>query len=172
MGRPEIASRTGGEDPSGSLHMRSHEILPHTADAGIRAVAPDPSALFEEAAVALAEVAGEASPGVQPSVRHDVVLEAADLPGLAFTWLNELISLADVHHAAVLSATVDRLEGPAAGPGAGSPVATWRLVATVGTRAFREGGVRPRLGVKSATYHGLEVKEVGGSWELCAYLDV
>jgi SHS2 domain-containing protein len=161
--------------------MRSHELLPHTSDVGFRAVAADPRGLFEEAATALAELSADADPGVGPSAWHRVELAADDLPGLAFAWLNELISLADLQHAAIREATVERLDRSGDGSrepcvdrgrdGDGGP-GPWRLSARLGLRKFSEGGLRPRLGLKSATYHGLLAQRVGAAWEMQAILDV
>lgn len=146
----------------------SHGALPHTADAGFTAAASDLPGLFHEAATALTEMASDVAPGVPVSVWHDAEVEADDLPGLAYAWLNELIALADIHHAAVVSTHVIGVDGPAASEAAGS----WSLRARVGLRPYAAGGVWARSQPKSATYHGLGVRRTGACWTLRAYLDL
>jgi SHS2 domain-containing protein len=174
---------------------RGREILPHTADTGLRAWAPDLAGLFEEAAAALAEIADEVPAEVRADMASGVpgggiasgvpgggiatgvpgggtvmgadegriLLEAPDLVGLAFAWLNELVGLVDVRHAALAGTSVQRVD-------------------VVAGRCEIEGrawfidrtakGVRLRHDVKSATYHGLVVEREGETWSLTAYLDI
>jgi SHS2 domain-containing protein len=147
---------------------RGHVLLPHTADVGLGAEAADLPDLFEEAAAALAELLAEIAPGVEASTWEAITLEARDLPGLAYTWLNELIALGDIHHGAVVTATVERLDGPADDDTDGA----WRLLGRAGIRAYGEPGVRALRQAKSATYHGLLVERRGGGWAMRAYLDI
>jgi len=142
--------------------LRGHEAIPHTADVGIRATASDLAGLFEEAAQAVAEIAADVQAraiSAPESAGESVELAAADLPALAFAWLNELIGLLDIHGPLVRAdvATVEAL-----------PDGGWRLRG----RAAFGGGARPRLDIKSATYHGLVVERISGGWRLTAYLDI
>ena len=50
---------------------RRHEIVGHTADIGLTATAPDLPSLFEEAALALAEVSADVDPHPPPPVPWD-----------------------------------------------------------------------------------------------------
>jgi SHS2 domain-containing protein len=145
-----------------------HRELPHTADAGFMAAASDLPALFREAATALSEISAEIAPGLAPSIWHAVELEAGDLPALAYAWLNELIALRDIHHAAVVAASLVQVDGPS-NDGAGG---TWSLRGRVGLCPYIEGGVRVLREPKSATYHGLVLKRSDGCWTLRAYLDL
>jgi len=147
---------------------RRHVLLPHTADAGLSAEADDLPGLFEEAAAALAELLAEVAPEVEASTWEAITLEARDLPGLVYAWLNELIALGDIHHGAIVTATVERLDGPARDDADDA----WRLLGRVGIRAYGEPGVRALRQAKSATYHGLLVERRGGGWTMRAYLDV
>lgn len=139
-----------------------HEAVDHTADVGLRAGAPDLPAVLIEAARALAELAADVDPRA-PTREEPVRVRAADPVGLAYAWLNELIGLAEVEGAALVEATVTRLEHGADG---------WTLDARVRLAPFDEDRVRPRVGVKAATYHRLRVEETAEGWELDAYLDV
>jgi SHS2 domain-containing protein len=168
---------------------RRHEVVAHTADVGLRASASDLPSLFEEAAVALAELAADVAPGAGPSTEELIDLEATDLTGLAYGWLNELIGLADARRAVLVSAAVRVVaRGVGGSPavaaqsptvGAQSPAggrldggSGWRLEATARFAPLGATGVRPRLGVKSATYHALDVDRDAAGWTLVAYLDV
>lgn len=137
--------------------------MPHTADVAISAHGPDPAAVLEEAALALAELAADVDPAAGTATSSDrVELEAGDLVALAFAWLNELIARIDVV-GALADVTVARV-GPG-GPG-------WRLYAAVTLVPFDGERVRRRADVKSATYHGLVVEPYDGGWAMTAVLDV
>jgi len=147
------------------MTARGHEAIAHTADVGLRATGPDLAALFEEAAAALADLMADVSREATASSEELVRLEAPDIEALAFGWLNELVSLADARRAAVVASTVERIDRS-------SPAAPWVLGAQVRLASLGDPGVRPRLGVKSATYHRLAVEAVPDGWAMTAYLDV
>lgn len=153
---------------------RRHEVIAHTADMGLRAAAADLPALFEEAALALAEVMADlgtsrdAMPARGGRDRTTIELEADDLVALAYAWLNELIGRAEAGEETLARTEVgDVSEAPRGGG--------WRLRARARFVPYEEGdgaAVRPRHDVKSATYHRLAVRRRGGGWTLTAYLDV
>ncbi|HXG40657.1 MAG TPA: archease [Candidatus Limnocylindrales bacterium] len=142
--------------------VRGHELLPHTADARLRAWAPDLAGVFEEAALALAELSADVGAPAGTGERIPIEVEAVDLPGLAFAWLNELIGLADVH-GAIAGVRVEAVERTS-GDG-------WRLRGEARFVPF-DGAARPRIDVKSATYHGLTVEEAETGWRLMAIVDL
>lgn len=146
----------------------THSALPHTADAGFVAAASSLHKLFEEAGASLAELVASLDAGVEACLWEDVVLDADNLPGLAFAWLNELIALADIHHGAIVTTTVEGLDGPLTGEGNGP----WRLRGRVGLRTAGEPGVRLLHQPKSATYHRLIVERKGLCWTMQAYVDL
>ena len=145
-----------------------HSILPHTADVGIQAIAQDLLSLFEEAAMALIELTTSISAGVAATRWESVHLEAADVTGLAFAWLNELISLGDIGQGAVVAAHLDLLDHPSAHDADG----VWSLMGRVGLRREADRAVRVLRQPKSATYHGLSVEQRRQRWTLRAYLDM
>jgi SHS2 domain-containing protein len=150
-----------------------HETLDHTADAGLRATSPDLSGLFMEAAAALAELAADVTPEAEGIEVERIELEASDLAGLAYEWLNELIGLADIRRAALAGTRIDLLEEVPPPGDPGDEVSwRWRLIGSARFVPLDERTARPRLGVKSATYHGLRVDPVERGWTLTAYLDV
>jgi SHS2 domain-containing protein len=146
-----------------AIPTRGHRSLPHTADVGIEAWGPDLPALFEEAGLALADLTGEGTDAV-PAGSDPVAVElsAADLVGLAFSWLNTLVSLIDIRGALaavqVHGVSVD-------GEGA-------RLAGEVRFVPFDGRTVRRGHDVKSATYHRLVVEGDETGWRMVAYLDL
>jgi SHS2 domain-containing protein len=151
-----------------AAETRGHQLLPHTADAGIMAMASTLPSLFEEAATSLAELTAEFGPGARASRWEDVVLESDDLTALVYAWLNELIALADVHHGVVVATRVIRLDGPESIHTSGP----WRLRARVGLGADGQPGILLLRQPKSATYHRLIVERTGLCWTMRAYLDL
>lgn len=161
----------------GAVPARRHRLTGHTADMGLRAVGPDLTALFEEAALALAEASADTDGGSSTGPRADggrgchgaevpVALAADDLPALAYAWLNELIGLAGARGEALAGTLVRSVEETVAG---------WRIRARASFQPYATGagpGARARLDVKSATFHRLAVRRAAGGWELTAYLDV
>jgi SHS2 domain-containing protein len=148
-----------------------HEVLPHTADAGIRAWAPDLAGVFAEAGRALAGVAADVDPVGPASATgaiERVALQAADLAALAYGWLNELVSLADARGAAIAGVRDVRVEPVADDPSTRG----WTLDASVVLAPIDGLRSRRRIDVKSVTYHGLVVVQEDGRWTLEAYLDV
>jgi SHS2 domain-containing protein len=150
-----------------------HETLDHTADAGLRATSPDLPGLFVEAATALAELAADVTPEAETIAFERIELEASDLAGLAYGWLNELIGLADVGRAALAGTRIDLVEEVPPPGDPGDEVSwRWRLMGSARFVALDGRTARSRLGVKSATYHGLRVDPIERGWTLTAYLDV
>ena len=153
------------EKSLGGRLPRWHVTVAHTADVGIRATAPDPATLLEEAAAALAELSADvrgaadvgAGVGWEP-----IQVRADDLAGLTFAWLNELIGLADARGEALVRAQVERLDS---GPDG------WLARGRALFVAY-DHLVRSRLQVKAATFHRLAVTSERGGWALEAYLDV
>ncbi|MGO9206207.1 MAG: archease [Candidatus Limnocylindrales bacterium] len=141
---------------------RSHGYLPHTADAGLVARAPTLAGLFEEAALALAELAAD-NPGVEGAPVPAGPLNAGDLGGLAFAWLNELIGLAESAGQALVGATVTRLDR--AGDG-------WIVEGRALLAPWGEAGLQARRHVKAVTFHRLVVEEGPAGFALAAYVDL
>ncbi len=144
------------------IGSRGHVTLGHTADVGVRATAPDPNGLLEEASAALAELGAEVN---QPTELQSQAIEVHgdDLAALTYAWLNELVGLADVRGEALVGAKVQRLE---------SNRGRWIARGIATFAAYDDGRVRPRLQVKAATFHRLKVTHDPEGWALEAYFDI
>jgi SHS2 domain-containing protein len=77
-----------------------HEFFEHTADLGLRVIAPDRDALFREAAEALfaAIAEGIAAPEVPGAGRRSFAIEGSRLDYLLVDWLSELLYVFDTEH--------------------------------------------------------------------------
>lgn len=138
------------------------EMLDHTADVGFELSAPTLGGLFEEARRALLLVAFERPPEDGPEER-EVRLSAPDRETLLVRWLNELVYL--VQDAGFVPA---------------------RAGLEVGETSAEEHALEARLAgapllleeygwqgeIKSATFHGLEVRLEDGGWRARVILDV
>jgi SHS2 domain-containing protein len=146
---------------------RGHELVPHTADVGLRARAGDLAGLFEEAAGAFADLTADLPENVPLGERatEAVTLCAHDLISLAFNWLNELVAVSELRRSAVTGARVERVDVAAEGAGC-------RLVATIYLVPFDGATARRRTSVKSATFYRLSVRQFDSGWQMTAYLDV
>jgi SHS2 domain-containing protein len=133
------------------------QILEHTADVGLRALAQTAEELFEALGEGLATLQGAWFPG--EGTERRVIVEAPDREALLAAWLDELLYLQESEDAVFASIAVDlvgdtRLEARV-------------MLAPRGDRSL-EG-----VGVKAATYHRLEVgREPDGAWVARVYLDV
>ncbi len=141
---------------------RSHAFLPHTADAGLVARAATLAELFEEGALALAELAADTAGAAGAPVPVGP-LAADDLAGLAFAWLNELIGIAESEGRALVRAQVERVEGTADG---------WTIVGSAFLAPYDAPSVRARRQVKAVSFHRLGVEEGPDGYALTAYVDL
>jgi SHS2 domain-containing protein len=135
--------------------MGSHVFEEHTGEARVRLRASSLPALFEEAALALAElVCADADEATGEPVR--VAVRAPDREALLAAWVDELVFLSETHKRVWTGARVERLTDT-------------ELDATV-------VGVEPRAlrtQVKAATLHDLRIAQVRpGEFEATMVLDV
>jgi SHS2 domain-containing protein len=149
------------------LDSRGHELVPHTADVGLLACAGDLVGLFEEAAAAFSELTADLTENVPSGecATESVTLCAHDLISLAFSWLNELVTVSELRRSAVTGARVECVDVAAEGAGA-------RLVATIHLVRFDGVTARRHTSVKSATFYRLSVRQSESGWRMTAYLDV
>jgi protein archease len=132
------------------------EILEHTADIGIRSWGPTLASCFEQSALGLAEILGARS-GRPAEGRAAVRAEAGDREGLLVDFLNELLLLHERDEVAFAEVRVLEVDDRVAR----ADVGVVPLAAETET-----------TGVKAATYHGLEVRDVPDGVEARVYLDV
>ena len=128
-------------------HGSRFEILDHTADVRVRIVGADPADLLVSAARALAFLlSGETESEEESRIEWEG--QAQDLEVLLVDVLNELIFLHETKGLVLPRLKVHELNLP-----------RYRIVASGGKPTGSKGGAG--VGLKAATYSGLEVVEAG-----------
>jgi SHS2 domain-containing protein len=132
-----------------------HSFEDHTGEVRLRLEAPTLAALFEEAAMGLAELMLEVASDTREEREQSVTVEARDREALLVAWLNELVFLSETRGRVYTEVRVHS-------------VSDTRLEASV-------RGVFPealRTAVKAATLHGLKVDESADGFTATVVLDV
>jgi SHS2 domain-containing protein len=135
-----------------------YEVFDHTADVGLRILAPDRSALFAEAARALFSLVVVNLDAVQAVEQRHYELAGEQDEYLLFDWLNELLYTFETEHLLLSEFQVElSREGLRANCG--------------GERVDRS---RHELDheVKAITYHGLKIEPSGQGWLAEVIVDI
>jgi SHS2 domain-containing protein len=123
--------------------MKKFEIIEHTADIGIKAYGKTLSEAFANAAYGMFSIIAELD-NVHEVENRRVEISADDIEGLLFEWLNSLLYYFDVE--TLLLKGFDIIE-----------FGDTRLAADCYGEKYDASRHRLKTGVKSATYHMLEV---------------
>ena len=123
--------------------MKGFELIEHTADIGVVATGDTLAEAFASAACGLFSIITDISK-VRESESRIVVVKAADIEILLFNWMNELVYIFDVYH--LLFSRFDVVE-----------LTDASLKATCYGEKYDPAVHELKLGVKSATFHMLEV---------------
>jgi SHS2 domain-containing protein len=137
-------------------------MFDHTADVGFELEAPTLEILFEEALRALLMTIFEQPPEKGES-EHSVQLTAPDLETLLVRWINELVFLIQDDESVPVHADV-RIE-ETGGEG-------FSLDANLTGIPLDLEGHGWQGEIKSATFHGLDVRQDGEDWRAQVILDV
>jgi SHS2 domain-containing protein len=135
-----------------------YEILAHTADVGLRVVAPSLNSLFAEAGQGFFSLIVSNLRDVEPRTRVEFDIEGRDLAYLLADWLNELLFTFESKRLLLAQFEVD--------------------VQRDGLKAAARGEIvdesRHILDheVKAVTYHGLRVERIEAGWIAEVILDV
>ena len=130
-----------------------------TADVAFEAYGKDLNELFANSALAMFEVMVNTEE-IEPKVEREVKLEANDLEGLLFEWLNELLFYYGSENLAFsrFEVEVDEKE--------------LKLKAKCFGEEINPAKHETKTEVKAATYHNLEIKKEDGSWRARVILDI
>ena len=123
--------------------MKRYELIEHTADIGINAYGKTLREAFASAAYGMFSIIAELE-SVREAEKRRVEVSADDIEGLLFEWLNSLLYYIDVEM--LLFRRFDIIE-----------FGDTRLVADCYGEKYNASRHRIKTGVKSATYHMLEV---------------
>jgi SHS2 domain-containing protein len=122
---------------------RKFEFIEHTADIGLVAYGTNLAEAYANAACGLFSIITEPE-SIREAVTRPVTITAEDYESLLFNWLNHLIYIFDVDHLLFKSFPITSL----------SP---YQLKATCRGEHYDPSRHQLKTGVKSATYHMLEV---------------
>ncbi|OQY38757.1 hypothetical protein B6228_04055 [Candidatus Atribacteria bacterium 4572_76] len=75
--------------------MKEFEILEHTADIGIEAYGKTKREVFTNAAKGMFEIIAGETKNIKENFYDKIKLEADNLEGLLFAWLNELLYISE-----------------------------------------------------------------------------
>lgn len=137
-------------------------MLDHTADVGFEVEASTLASLFDETRRALLLTIFE-KPPQRGEDEHPVRLSAPDLETLIVRWTNELVYMVQDLGAVPVNGEV-RIDGPGEG---GCSVSARLATAPLDLDAYGWRGE-----IKSATFHGLQVRREGERWRARMILDV
>jgi SHS2 domain-containing protein len=135
-----------------------YEIFPHTADVGLRVMAPDLNALFAEAGEGLFSLIVSNLRDVQPRKCVEFDIEGHDLAYLLADWLNELLFTFESQR--LLFAKFETEVGPSG------------LKAAAYGETVDESRHILDHEVKAVTYHGLRVERMHDDWIAEVILDI
>ncbi|MGH9812244.1 MAG: archease [Candidatus Acidiferrales bacterium] len=153
---------------------KPYTFLDHPADVGFVARGHTLTELFESAAAAVLDYGWELD-AVRERDQVNLRARAATLEDLLFSWLAELVYLADAEHWVFKRVHVRQLEPPHASPSEGSPPAhkpAWEIRGAAFGERFEKGRHRARTYIKAVTYHQLAVEESPTGWQATVFLDV
>ena len=123
--------------------MEKYELIEHTADIGLKACGETLDEAFANAARGMFSIIVETESIIEEISRR-VVVTADDIEGLLFEWLNSLLYYFDVETLLFRRFEMTEFEDS-------------RLAAVCYGEPFDSSRHNLKLGVKSATYHQLEV---------------
>lgn len=123
--------------------MKRYELIEHTADIGIKAYGRTLSEAFANAAYGMFSIMTELE-NVREVETRRVEVSADDIDGLLFEWLNSLLYYFDVETLIFKRFEITEFEDT-------------RLAAVCHGEKFDPDRHQIKIGVKSATYHMLEI---------------
>jgi SHS2 domain-containing protein len=135
-----------------------YEIVPHTADIGLRITAPNLDALLSEAGRAFYSVIVANLDAVEPRSSIEFRIDGRDPAYLLADWLNELLFVFETKQLLLCTFEVK--------------VNSDGIQATARGETYEEGRHLLDHEVKAVTYHGLRVEPVNGEWIAEVILDI
>ena len=133
--------------------MKEFEILEHTADIGIAAYGKTKKEVFVNAAKGMFEIIAGETKDLKENFYDKIELEADNLEGLLFAWLNELLYISETKLVILKKFEIKDLS-------------TNKIEAEVEGTKINPPSVKIEKEIKATTYHRLEIKkdEESGLW--------
>jgi len=158
---------TGKRSLPARASARTHRFLDHPADVGFVARGKTLPELFSAAALAVCDYGWELEL-VKASQAITLRVRAATLEDLLYSWLSEVLFLADAEGWVFKSFHVDKVEQTPGREGQ----ALWEAVGQGRGEHFNQKRHRARTYIKAVTYHQLSVTQTRSGWQATIYLDV
>ena len=136
-------------------------FLEHTADAGVKAWGPDPSAAIAAATCGMYAIMLGIDPACAtgPAIEHEVAVSGETWPDLVVNWLAELLFLFSV-------------DGVVAQTCAFSTCAVPRCSASVAGVLLEDSEESAGIEIKAVTYHQLDVAILPNRTTIQVYFDI
>jgi SHS2 domain-containing protein len=141
---------------------KGYEFLEHTADAYIAAYGRNLAGAFENAAVAMFDVMTEVET-VNSKFEDFVMVEGEDEYSLLYSWLEALLIKSETNRMLYSKFKILEIRKTAKG---------LRLEARIWGEKFNSKKHLQKVGVKSVTYHRMEILKEPGSVTLKFILDI
>ena len=141
--------------------MKEFEILEHTADIGIAAYGKTKKEVFINAAKGMFEIIAGETKNIKENFYDKIKLEADNLEGLLFAWLNELLYISETKLVILSKFKIKELSD-------------FQIKAEVEGMKINPPSVKIEKEIKAVTYHRLEIKkdEESGLWRAQIIFDV
>ena len=141
--------------------MKEFEIIGHTADIGLIAYGKNKEEVFINAAKGMFEIIVGGTKNLKENFYDKIKLEADDLEGLLFAWLNELLYIGETRLVILSKFQIKQLSD-------------FQIKAEVGGMKINPPSVKIKKEIKAVTYHRLEIKkdEESGLWRAQVIFDI
>jgi len=141
--------------------MKKFEILEHTADIGIAAYGKTKKEVFINAAKGMFEIIAGENKNPKENFYDKIKLEADNLEGLLFAWLNELLYISETRLVILNKFHIKELSD-------------FQIKAEVEGMKINPPSIKIEKEIKAATYHRLEIKkdEESGLWRAQVIFDI
>jgi len=141
--------------------MKEFEILEHTADIGIAAYGKTKREVFINAAKGMFEIIAGGTKDLKENFCDKIKLEADNLEGLLFAWLNELLYISETKLVVLNKFEIKDLSNN-------------KIEAEVGGAKINPPSVKIEKEIKAVTYHRLEIikDEKSGLWRAQVIFDI
>ena len=143
---------------------KPYEILEHPADVGFLAYGDTLVELFENAALAMCSLAF-AQEQIEEREQREITAAGADVDSLLYSWLTEILAVADAERLVFRRAVVSKLREPQAGaPGTARGIARGEK--------FDRGRHAAGTYIKAVTLHQFAVERTSNGFRARVYLDL
>jgi len=141
--------------------MKEFEILEHTADIGIAAYGKNKKEIFINAAKGMFEIIAGETKNLKENFYDKIELEADNLEGLLFAWLNELLYISETRLVILNKFQIKELSD-------------FQIKAEIRGIKINPPSVKIEKEIKATTYHRLEIKkdEESGLWSARVIFDI